>query len=108
MNKTDFNAEYVRELRASQIQKEKEESDIEYDKLINILKELILKNSIENKEYIIITNDDYPVFNNLIKTKNYSEYLVNYFNALGFKTEYTETRERCFNGKTTAQFKIEW
>ncbi len=59
MNEKEFNAEYIRDHRTSQVQKEKEkeEFDIEYDKFIDKIKNLILKNSTESKKYIFITND---------------------------------------------------
>ncbi|MBX9837517.1 MAG: hypothetical protein K2X69_04275 [Silvanigrellaceae bacterium] len=108
MNEKEFNAEYIRELRASEVQKEKEEFDIKYDKLINKIKNLILKNSSEDKKYLLITNDDCSEFNKIIKNNNGGENLVNYFNSLGFKTEFTHTRERRINGKEIAEFKIKW
>ena len=52
--------------------------------------------------------DSTAYFNKIIKNKNGGENLVNYFNSLGFKTEFTHTRERRINGKEIAELKIKW
>ena len=102
----NFNADYVKKLASLEAQKDNEIFTNDTDKLINILKDLILKD--KQKKFVLVTNNNFPEFSSYIKKHNKNKNLINYFETLGFKVEFNHTNVRSFKGGEFFSLKIEW